>query len=69
MGDKERAYPLGLLPNARMNWRSMNAKYRYLRAVLKLGVTVSPKGQATLGGLMVVSGVPTRSMMTDVVSQ
>ena len=66
-------YPLGLFPKARMNCRRTKAKYTYLRMVLTIGVTLSPNGHPTfmvLGSLL-TSGlpVPTRSMMTLVVSQ
>src|SRR6266536_6367665 len=63
--------PLGLLPSARTNWVSKNARYRYFRIVLIMGVAVSPKGQPWCSAAVAeaATGSPTRSMITVVVNQ
>jgi hypothetical protein len=50
-----------------MNWSSRTARYRYLIMVLMMGVAVLPNGNALL--LLDAPGLPTKSMMTVVVSQ
>lgn len=59
--------PLGRLPRDRINCSSRNAKYKYFMTVLRIGVAVLPNGKArsSFDG----PGVPTRSMITEVVSQ
>jgi hypothetical protein len=64
---KERRYPLGLFPRARKNWCMRNARYKTLTTLLKMGVASFPNGQPLF--LFVALGVPTMSMMTEVVSQ
>lgn len=63
-------HPLGRLPKAKINCKSRKARYKYFRTVLTIGVAVLPNGNA----LCVLpdsgaGGLPTRSMMTEVVSQ
>lgn len=60
-------YPLGLLPRARMNCRSKKPRYAYFNRVFRIGVTLLPNGKALLP--LDGPGLPTRSMMTAVVSQ
>lgn len=50
-----------------MNCRRTNARYTYLRTVLTIGVASLPKGNAWFP--FAIPGVPTRSMITLVVSQ
>jgi hypothetical protein len=64
---KTGSYPFGRLPKARMNWSRRKPRYMYLMMVLMIGVAALPKGKARL--LFEVPGVPTRSIMTVVVSQ
>jgi hypothetical protein len=59
--------PLGRLPRARMNCSSKKARYPYFTIVLIIGVASLPKGKAV--NLLLSLGVPTKSMITEVVSQ